>query len=706
MTAKLDLGVFSRSRIRPISQTEVAECGLACLAMVAGYHGLEVDLGTFRRRFAISSRGARLSSLIKIADSIGMSTRAIKVPLDRIHELEFPAVLHWNLNHYVVLEAVRGSKALIHDPAGASRWMPIAEVSSSFTGVALELLPSLSFETGDARQRLHLSQLWQRMKGLKRALGQTLILSIVLQAFLLASPYYMQLAIDSALPALDLNLLTVLAIGFGLFAIINAITALLRSFVLLSAGAAFGFGVASNIARRLFRLPIDWFERRQVGDILSRFQSITPIRSLLADGAVAAVVDGALAFLTLGFMVFYSPTLAMVSVSAFVIYGIVRWVSFPLQREAQTSSIITSSREQTVLIESLRGMTTLRMFNRETLWHALWQSKMTDAVNANVHQQRIVIWQAVTNTLVFGLENVVVIWLAIGFVIGGGFSIGMVVAYLAYKAQFLAAASSLIDKAISFRMLGLHLERLSDIALADEDAGFDQSRDLETPLRGRLELKGISYRYGPDDPLILRDLDLVIQPGESVAITGPSGGGKSTLAKILLGLLEPQSGEMLVDGLPLTRFGYRSYRDQVAGVLQDDVLFGGSIAENISMFDDAVDMDRVIAAARAASIDADIAAMTMAYETLVGDMGTALSGGQRQRVFLARALYRQPKMLIVDEGTSHLDEIRERRVNAAIAEMGITRVIIAHRKETIASADRVLMLSSGRLETMLETCTP
>jgi ATP-binding cassette, subfamily B, bacterial CvaB/MchF/RaxB len=268
---------------------------------------------------------------------------------------------------------------------------------------------------------------------------------------------------------------------------------------------------------------------------------------------------------------------------------------------------------------------------------------------------------------------------------------------MAYKTQFLTRVGSLIDQIVAFSMLGLHLERLSDIALAEEDPSFAASGEGHGPFAGGIALQGVAYRYAPADPEVLKGIDLVVAPGEHVAITGPSGGGKSTLAKVILGLVEPDAGELRVDGVPLARFGHKAYHGQVAAVLQDDHLFAGSLADNIALFDESPDMARILEAASAAAIHDDIVAMPMGYETLVGDMGSTLSGGQKQRVLLARALYRRPVLLVMDEGTSHLDAALEARVNDAISALGITRIIIAHRQETISRADRVLVLERGQL---------
>jgi ATP-binding cassette subfamily B protein RaxB len=697
----LDSATFGRKGVRLIRQTEAAECGTAALAMVANFHGLDIDLSVLRRHYAPSLRGAPIKSIMSVADDLGLTPRAVRSPLDEVPNLNMPAILHWNMNHYVVLERCKpgrkGFRALIHDPAGRSRWIDRDELSDQFTGVALELRPSENFERAEVRERLRLSQLWRRMTGWKRALAQTVILTLVLQLFVLASPYYMQLAVDSAVPANDKGLLNILAIGFALFALINAAVSVLRSYVLLNIGSAVGFGMAVNIARKLFRLRIDWFEKRHTGDILSRFQSILPVQQMLTTGALAALIDGAMAAFILLLMFYYSIGLTLVVLTAFALYLAVRLVTFTLQRRQQEANIVTEAAAQSVLIESIRGIATLRLFGKETERHAYWQTHMVDALNARIRLARVGIWQSTANTAIFAIENILVIWIAIRFVIDGDFSVGMVFAFIAYKLQFQSSATSLIDQGISFRMLDLHLERLGDIALAADDRGFEPGSGIPHELTGRLELRGIAFRYSESDPVVLKDLELIVEPGEHVAITGPSGGGKSTLVKVLLGLLEPQNGEILVDGMPVRQFGYRNYRSQIGAVLQNDTLFGGSLASNIALFDDEPDMARIVEAAQAAAIHSDILQMPMQYETLVGEMGSSLSGGQQQRVLLARALYRKPRILVIDEGTSHLDAATEATVNAAIRKLNVTRIIVAHRKETIAAASRILHMAGGRL---------
>lgn len=687
---------FSR-RVRLVRQTEATECGLAALTMVAGYHGFEIGLSALRREFQSSVRGSSLGDLVRIADRLMIDARPVRIELEELGALLLPAILHWDLKHFVVVEEVRRGRALIHDPAGSSRWMPMAEVSRHFTGVALELEPSSEFEAHTYRDRLRLRQLWHRLTGLKRALVQVAILSLVMQAYILCAPYFMQLAVDSAVPALDGSLLVVLALGFGLFALVNAGADLLRSFVLLSAGAAFGYGVATNIVRRLVRLPVSWFERRHIGDILSRFQSIVPIRQFMTEGAVATVLDGSLASLTLLLMLVYSVPLTLIALAACLSYALLRFALFARQQEAQGLQISKGGQEQSTMIETLRGITTLRLYNREAERLALWRNKLTDSTNAGVITARLAAYQTAGNRAIRAIENVFSIWVGANAVIGGTLSLGMLFAFMAYKAEFLQKSSTFIDNGINFRFLRLHLDRLSDIALAEVDASYARRGGVRRALVGRVELRDVGFRYSASDPFILRNLNFVAEAGEHVAITGPSGGGKTTLAKILLGLIEPSEGQVLVDGEPLAQFGYKQYHDQIAAVLQDDHLFAGTLADNIALFDNNPDAERIETAARFAAFDADIARMPMGYDTLVGDMGGALSGGQRQRVLLARALYRSPRLLMMDEGTSQLDPRNEAAVNEAIGSLGMTRILVAHRLETIVNADRILRLSDGKL---------
>ena len=690
---------FGARKLPVIRQNETTECGLACLAMVVGFHGFETDIAALRRRFPTSAAGVTLSAIMEMAARLDMSCRALKVPLADIRKLQTPAIIHWDMNHFVVLKSARAKSMVVHDPATGVRRYTRDAFSTHFTGVALELHPTRDFETGQERTRLRLSHLWTRIRGLKRTLAQALVLSAILQLVVLVSPFYLQVTVDEVLVKFDADLLFVLAFGFGALAVLNAVAGLLRGYVLLYFGNMLNYQMVCNLFAHLIQLPADFFEKRHMGDIVSRFGSVGPIRSLFTEGLVATAIDGVMAISTLILMFVYSAVLGSIALVALTLYLVLRVATYPPLRERNEDAIVFHAREQSFFMETVRGILSIKLFGRETDRRRLWQNRFADAVNADVRVHRLRIWFALGNSVIFGIEHVVLIYVAARMTLGAEFTVGMIFAYMAYKRQFTENAIALVERLIEFRMLELHLSRIADIALAErEPAALPSSADRgDGTLRGALRLEGVSYRYGEALPEVLGGVSIDIAAGETIAFVGSSGSGKTTLMKIMLGLFEPTAGRVLVDGRPLADVGVGEYRRQVGSVMQEDALFAGSIAENIAFFDSRIDMARVVQVAGLACIHREIIAKPMQYETLVGDMGSALSGGEKQRILLARALYRQPKILFMDEGTSSLDVATERDVNASIRSLGVTRIIVAHRPETIRTANRVVALIDGRL---------
>ena len=697
---------FGARKLPIVRQNETTECGLACLAMVAGFHGLKTDTAALRRRFPTSAAGVTLSAIMEMAARLGMGCRALKVPLEDIRRVQTPAIIHWDLNHFVVLKSARAKSMVVHDPASGARRYTRGAFSAHFTGVALELHPTKQFERAKERTRLRLNHLWTRIRGLKRTLAQALVLSAILQLFVLVSPFYLQLTVDEVLVKFDADLLFVLAFAFGALAVLNAVAGLLRGYVLLYFGNMLNYQMVCNLFAHLIRLRADFFEKRHMGDIVSRFGSVEPIRSLFTEGLVATAIDGVMAVATLVMMFIYSPVLASIALVALALYLVLRVVSYPPLRARSEDAIVHHAREQSFFMETVRGVQSIKLFGRETDRRRVWQNRFADAVNADVRVHKLGIWFTLGNSMIFGIEHVVLIYVAAKMALGGEFTVGMIFAYMAYKRQFTDKAIALVERLIEFRMLDLHLSRISDIALAEQEpAALPSAIRDDGAFCGALCLEGVAFRYGEAMPEVLGGVSIDIAAGETVAFVGSSGSGKTTLMKIMLGLFEPTAGRVLVDGRALADIGVGEYRRHVGSVMQEDALFAGSIAENIAFFDSEIDMAGVVRAATLACIHREIIAKPMQYETLVGDMGSALSGGEKQRVLLARALYRQPKILFMDEGTSSLDVVTEREVNASITSLGITRVIVAHRPETIRTADRVATLVDGKLEPVEPTAS-
>ncbi|WP_213995167.1 ABC transporter transmembrane domain-containing protein [Arsukibacterium sp.] len=678
-----------------IYQSEAAECGLACIAMVANHHGHQLGLTTLRNRYSVSLKGASLQQLMQLSNQLGLTPRALKLDLDDLKNLRTPCILHWEMNHFVVLKKVHRNGITILDPAMGERRLTLAEVDKAFTGVALELTPSNEFKKIDERVRLGLTAFWTKVQGLIPSLTKLFILSLLLQIFLLAAPYYTQLVVDEVLISQDKPLLVVLALGFGLIMLLRVLTQTLRGWVVLHLGSVMSVQMAANLMRHLLHLPLSYFEKRHMGDVVSRFGSLNAVRELLTNSLVEGVIDGIMAITVLVMMYLYSPQLSLVVGIAVLIYGLLRWALYRPLHQLTEASIVASAKEQSNFMETVRGMQSIKLFGLQTQRLNMWQNRFADAVNQNYRLGRWQISYGTINQLLFGIENVLVVYLAALAVMDGNITVGMLFAFMAYKNQFTERTAALIDKVVEIKMTKLHLDRLADIALTDkEDEGSDSDN---RELTGQLQLSDIRFRYANNDPLLFNGLNLNVNAGENVAIIGPSGTGKTSLMKIMLGLMTAESGKVEVDGVDIRHFGLRNYRSQIAAVMQDDQLMSGTLAENISFFDSQMDMQQVMACAQLAGIHQDIAAMQMGYNSLVGDMGSSLSGGQKQRLLLARALYRKPKILFMDEATSHLDVQLERYVNQAIKQLNMTRIIIAHRPQTIVNAERIMQLHKGQL---------
>ena len=691
----LKLGLSGR-RLPMILQTEAAECGLACLAMVAAHHGLRLDLPTLRQRFSVSLKGATMADLVRLAGHLNLSSRALRAEIEHLSGLAVPCVLHWDLNHFVVLKEVSRGWAVIHDPARGVRRLPLAEVSKHFTGIVLELTPQAEFRPHTERRSVSLRQLLGRVTGLRRSLLQIFTLAIALEGFMLLTPFFMQWVVDNVLVSLDRDLLITLGLGFGLLVLIQVGTGAIRSWAVLHLSATLNLQWLGNVFAHLMRLPVSWFEKRHTGDVLSRFGAVQQIQQTLTTSFIEAVLDGLLVVVTLVMMLIYSGTLTAIALASVAGYALLRWAFFRPLRDATEESIVFDAKKASHFLESLRGVQSIKLFNRQEDRQARFMNLVVDAMNANIATRKLDLTLGVLHKLLFGLERVAMIWIGALLVMDHTFSVGMLFAFVAYKEQFAQRVSALIDKTVEVKMLKLQGERLADIVLSAPEPQPEFAPRTQDVPQG-LELRNVSFAYSDTEPEVLRFLNLNIEPGESIAIVGPSGCGKTTLLKLMLGVHAPRTGDIRVGGVTLAQLGLRAWRDMIGTVMQDDQLFAGSIADNISFFDPAADPAWIEQCARVAAVHTEIVAMPMGYHTLIGDMGASISGGQKQRVLLARALYKRPKILFLDEATSALDVEREREVNNAIRQLDLTRVIVAHRPETIASASRVIVLNEGKV---------
>ena len=677
---------FGRQRVPLMLQTEAAECGLACLAMVAGYHGAVTDLQSLRREHAVSLRGSTLKSLIDVADTMRLAARPLRVELSALTQLRLPAIVHYDFNHFVVLTAVRRDRVELNDPARGARTLSLDEFSKHFTGVALELTPTPAFVRERRVERFSIVSVFAQARGLRAALARLVALALAFEVFALAMPWLTQLTVDEVLVSSDRDLMTVLALGFALLVLIQTAIGALRGWLLLHLTNTLSLQVLTQLFSHLLRLPLGFFEKRHVGDLLSRFASMDAIQRTLTGSSLEVLIDGVLAIGMFIVMGIYSLRLTFVVLLVAACYALLRWALFRPLRDAVHEQLIFTAQQQTQFIESLRGIQTIKLYMGESDRLARWQNAVVDTLNASIRAQTLALTYRMASFALFGLENVLIFWLGAREVMDGGFSIGMLLAFVAYKLVFTSRLANLIDKFTEFKLLDLHGERVADVALASvERRGEAAAPDLA---RATWVIENLGFRYGPHDPFIFRNVSFTIEPGESVALTGRSGVGKTTLAKVVLGLLPATEGRVLIDGLDIRDIDPATLRAQIGAVMQEDYVFAGTISDNVSLFDAEVDAARVNEALVTAALAEEVARMPMGVETLVSNAGSALSGGQRQRLLLARALYRRPRFLMLDEATSALDDEREQAVNQAVRDLGTTTLIIAHRASTVAMAGK------------------
>jgi ATP-binding cassette, subfamily B, bacterial CvaB/MchF/RaxB len=677
-----------------ILQTEAAECGLACLAMIASRYGHRVDLPALRQRYSVSLRGTTLHDLVRVASNMRLATRALRAEPVHLRRLRLPCILHWDHNHFVVLVRAGGGHAVILDPAVGRRRVSRQEVDKRFTGIVLEAWPTDGFERRIERARIRIWQLLRRTHGFTAAATQVLAMSLVLEAIGVLIPVGLQLVLDDVVVSDDRDLLTLITLGIGLVLAFRALIDFVRSWALLAASSSLTLYWKLSLFRHLLRLPLGFFERRQAGDVASRFISIDKIQQTLSTTSISPVVDGAMAIVLLGMMWVYEPWLAALAIGMTAIYALMRGLAYHLYRRANEEAVVYAAYENSHFLESLRGIASIKALAIGDRRQGVWNNYLVDRVGAELRVGKIDMVFTIVSTFLFGLDRILIIFFGARAVMGGTLSVGMLVAFLAYKDQFSQRIGKCLDTVVKLGALTVHGERIADIALAEPEQGELSHPIVSAPAitsgRAELSARAITFRYSDNEPRVIADFDLDVAPSECVAIAGPSGAGKTTLLKILAGLLRPTAGTVLIDDVPLQAIGLEAYRAQIGCVLQDDRLFAGSIAENIAGFSPSPDLERIQQVAKFAAMHEEIARMPMGYQTLVGDMGSSLSGGQVQRIVMARALYREPRILLLDEATSHLDEENERAINDAIRRLTISRVIVAHRRSTLDMADRIV----------------
>ncbi|WP_426788025.1 peptidase domain-containing ABC transporter [Xanthomonas campestris] len=682
-----------------VYQSEANECALACLSMILHKHGNQVSLEELRTTAGNFAQGMTVSDIANAAERNGLVCRPLRLELEELGQLTLPAILHWDMDHYVVLERVHRTSIVLLDPARGRVSVRNDQIGRHFTGIAVELLQGPNLKRRTERKPLSLTALFGPVRGLRSALLNLGMLSLGLELVALASPQAFQIVVDRVLADGDRGLLPVVVVAMVILAITQVVFSLIRSWAIVWISSQISIGWSTGLFSRLLRLPHTFFQNRSLGDISSRFSTLYTMQQAVSTQLVTGVLDGIMSIAT-GIMLFiYSPKLALFTIFASATYIAVRLAYLSRLKLNTVSALIEEARRQSLLLESIRGSQTLKLFGK-TAWQASrYANRSAASIGASALVQRTTAAYSAMGTVTLSTARIGAIAIGAVLVFKGDFTAGMLVAYASYADLFVGRLSSLVEYGTQLSLLSAQAERVADIALAQPE------KEPAVPTRlGKeklqIEFRNVSYRYSDNQPWILYDASLLIPAASTTAICGPSGSGKSTLAKLLLGLAEAQQGDVLFNGRTIREMGPSEVRAQLACVMQDDVLFQGNLGENISFFDEKPNQSMIEEVASLSCIHGDISCMPMGYRTMVGDMGSSLSGGQKQRILLARALYRNPKALLLDEASSHLDQERETSIIRNLRSLKMTVIQIAHRKETLDSADRIFLVQDGKIRSL------
>ncbi|MEQ8315695.1 MAG: peptidase domain-containing ABC transporter [Gammaproteobacteria bacterium] len=676
-----------------VFQAETNECGLACLAMVAGFHGLVTDLNALRSKMGAAALGTSARQILELARRLKIRGRALKVELEDLPNLALPAILHWDLDHYVVLKRVSDRSIVIHDPAVGVRKYTREELAHHFTGIAVEFYPQKNFKPAKNEASLKLADLLSTVPLTAGSLALVFVMTLLLQVLAVLNPLYLQLVIDQGLVKGDRDLILMLAMLFVLLLLVRTLVSHMRGIHLLHFGNQIGFQLVSGVAHHLSSLPLSYFERREMGDIVSRFGSLENIRRLVTQEMVTILVDGLFSLITLLLLFLYSPLLGAIVLLSVLFFVVLRLLSISRERDLRREALVTSAKQQTRFMENIRSVSVAKVNAVESLRHNEWEKSFTEQLNSGFRLDSLQLGLGTAQSLIFGLENIVTIYLGASAVSGGSFSIGQLMSFILLKQHFIGSVTAMLPKLSDIRMLNLELERVSDVVQPGAIDNQDEDRLLPLPNGGDIELIDLDFDYeGSGTPLISK-LNFRFRNGQCTAIVGSSGCGKSTLLKLILGLEQAQQGSITVGGKESRLVQASALRSKLSAVLHGDGLLSGDLAYNIHLGVGSVDWNRLTELSEKLGFAELVEQLPLGYSTEVGELGSVLSAGQVQRILLARALYRNPDFLLLDEALSNLNTQAAIPILDYIKSRNITLLMVTHNPDLLEHMDSVLSLS-------------
>jgi ATP-binding cassette subfamily B protein RaxB len=681
-----------RGGVPMLFQAQTSECGLACLAMISSYFGKELSLGQLRERYQITNLGASIKDLMIASTRLKLGCRPLKLELGDLGKLQLPVILHWDLDHFVVLTKVSGRTFTIHDPAVGVRRYSLAELNLHFTGVALEISCLQDFTPEKSNPKLTLRHLFKPGADFFKTALQVFLLSIAIQILAIAAPLYLQLVIDQGISLQDHDLILLLAILFLIITVAKSAVSYFRGIVLLQFSSQTGFQLARNSFGHLIRLPINYFERREIGDVVSRFGSLETIKQLVTQEMITVIVDGIFSCVTLLLLFLYSPVLGGIALASISLFCLVRILALKTERILRQEALVASAKQQTGFIENVRTIVTTKLYGLETERANSWLADYTGLINSGYFLGRFQLSIGTAQSLLFGLDYIATIFLGTQLVLNQGMTIGQLMSFIFLKQNFVSSVSAMIPKLSEIQLMKLELDRLADITLHKVDV-IDQAPSIvDKELAGHIKIDGLGFRYGDTSNWIIENLELTLLAGESLGIYGASGCGKTTLLKLLLGIETPSKGKVFIDDKELTKQSWGGMRGKISAVTHGETVLTGSIAYNINLGLDHFDLEKLQSVCTITGLDKLISELPMGFSTPLTEAGAVFSAGQLQRLLLARALYQQPKILVLDEALSHLGDADAIATFEKLKKLGMTLVFVSHNPKLIELTDSQLQL--------------
>ncbi|WP_276354598.1 peptidase domain-containing ABC transporter [Cohnella caldifontis] len=690
-----------RRKYAVLRQQSEMDCGPTCLAMICRHYGVEVSLNRMRERMRVSQEGVSLAVLAAAAEEIGFAAAARQIGGKVPEKAALPAIFHWDGEHYVVVYAKRGRRYLIADPRlGVLDSIPEDELKRHWNGIALELSPTAELRQprGEGKETL-LKRFLPFLKPVKGAMLDVFLLSIAIEGILLALPILSQLVIDRVIAYRDPSMLRVLLIGMLVLALFQMFYAFMRRYLVAATAAKLDIALVESFNKKLFGLPFDFFLRRTIGDIMTRVGENENIRRMLTGNAVYFLLD-LLAIVMYGvLMLAYNAKLALIGLAFMPAFVVLILTAMPILRKIDRKLLAAESDTHSKMVEAVQAVATVKALAIEKIVRAGIRDKLVKERELRKQGTLLAAGVDAFSALVEISARIAMLYWGTTFVLRGELTIGGMVAFLSLFHTVMSAVISVTDMLDGFSEARVSMERLNDVLGARDEQPNPRQKRILPPIRGHIEFRNVTFRYAPGNPNVLQNLNLEIHPGQTVAIVGRSGAGKTTFIQLLLALFEPTEGRIRIDGFDLRNVHYASLRRQIGVVQQENVIFSATVRENIAIHQPDASFEEVAAAAKLAGADEFISALTLGYETKIGEGGTRLSGGQRQRIAIARALLGHPRLLVFDEATSALDAETERHIqrnmDAILSER--TAIVIAHRLSTVRRADRIVVLDRGTI---------